>query len=119
MFCNIAHNRVSPEDLEKLKSWAREHRYLRSKWARENGIPLIHHMPLSGKPEPYPNRQCPPITWYYLTRPNGEFVEMTFWESEDQMRSWQLHPMDQELPKKIAPLTLDPWHDDRYHVLDV
>lgn len=125
MFVNIAQNRVSPDDLEKLKAWAEEHRFLRSQWARENGIPLTAHMPvgefgpLAAENEPTGSPDNPPINWYYLIRPNGQFIEMSFWKDEEQMIAWQQHPLDRELPKKIAPLLLEDWHDERYTVLNI
>ena len=80
MICKAYRSQVSPDKLDKLIKIIKEQR-----------------TPLISKREGFKGT-------YLLTKPNGEMVELTFWEKEEQAMAWWECPEHKELGDQVKPL---------------
>lgn len=77
MFCLVSHNKTPSEGLGKV-----------DQVFREQVIPLISRQPgFKGV--------------YFMTRPSGEFVALSIWDTEEQAYAW---PQNQEHQKLVIQL---------------
>jgi len=53
---------------------------------------------------------------YLLTKPNGEFMVLNLWDTEEQANSWPQHPDHQPIIAQIKPLLSGAPARDGYNV---
>jgi len=92
MFCKIACNQVSPKDIDQLTKVIEEQR--NPLLSRQEGFKGV----------------------YYMTKPNGEFLIMTCFETEAQMEAWSNNPEHKNLGAQLAPLFMSSSVTDTYKV---
>jgi heme-degrading monooxygenase HmoA len=93
VFCAVARSLVSPENVDKF-----------ARIFNEQSIPLQERMPgFRGT--------------YVFTKPSGELMVLTIWDSEEQANAWLTSPEHMGLSEQIGPLTnFTPPEVDRYDV---
>ena len=95
MFCKTTRSKVSPENMGELAQWVKE------KWG-----------PLISSQEGFKGA-------YFIAKPNGEFVIIMLWESEEQIQSWTDNSQHKRLLPDFMPLILGSVDMDIYEVQDV
>ena len=92
MFCKTTRSKVSPENIGQLAQWVKE------KW----GLLISSQEGFKGT--------------YFITKPNGEFVIIMLWETEEQIQSWTDNPGHKELLPEFMSLKEGPVEMDVYEV---
>lgn len=94
MFCKTTMSKVSPENIPVLERWVKE------KWG-----PLI-------------SRQEGFTGYYFVTKPEGEFILIMFWKDEAAPQSWTNNPDHQALVPEFKKLAIASVQMDLYVVKD-
>ena len=80
MFCSASRYQTQPESVSEVVRIMREH-----------ALPLVSRQPgFRGV--------------YLLTKPNGEFMILNIWDTEEQAIAWQQHPEHQPVRAQLKPL---------------
>jgi len=94
MFCLTTKNQVSPDNIEQLT------RFIKEQW-----VPLA-------------SRQRGLKGTYFMTKPDGEFLMMSLWDSEEQIRAWLENSEHKQLGAQVKPLFTGTPVQDVFEVQD-
>lgn len=92
MFCLASRYQTSPAHLLEIEQVF-----------REQAFPLV-------------SRQLGFRGVYLLTKPDGEFLVLNIWETEEQANDWPQNPKHQQVVTQLRPLLSGPPTRDGYHV---
>jgi heme-degrading monooxygenase HmoA len=92
MFCKTTRGQVTIENLGQFT------RFMKEEWA-----------PLISKQEGFKGA-------YYATKPNGEYVAVMLWATEEQLKSWSDNPEHKKIAAPVMPLFITDLVVDIYEV---
>ena len=94
MFCKTTKSKVDVQNSGKMEQWVKE------KWS-----PLI-------------SKQTGFKGYYYISKPDGEFVIIMLWEQAKYVQLWTDNPEHRALVPDFMALTVSPVQMDLYEVSD-
>lgn len=80
MFCLVSRYQTLPENLAKI-----------AQIFREQAVPLV-------------SRQLGFEGVYLLTKPDGQFMVLNIWETEEQANAWLQNPQHQQIVAQLRPM---------------
>lgn len=92
MFCKTTRSKISIKDMDKLTGWVQD------KWG-----PLI-------------SRQEGFKGYYFVSKPDGDFIIIMLWEEESLIQSWSDNPKHKELVPEFMSLMIGPVEMDVYKI---
>jgi len=92
MFCVASRYQTSPESLVTVVQIF-----------QEKAVPLV-------------SRQTGFTGVYLMTKPNGEFMVVNIWDTEEQANSWPQNPEHQQVVAQLKPLLSGTPGRDQYEV---
>ncbi len=92
MFCRASRCQTSPESLAEI-----------ARIFKEQAGPLVSRQPgFKG--------------WYLMTKPNGEFMTLSIWDTEEQANAWYQNPEHHQMVAQLTPLLSGAPARDGYEV---
>lgn len=92
MFCLASRYQTSPRSFDEV-----------ARIFREQALPLVSRQPgFKGV--------------YLMTKPDGQFMVLNIWETEEQANAWPQNPQHLEVVAKLKPLLSGAPVRDGYHV---